>query len=172
MVKKIFAIVFVFICLNAFNSSAQIRINSQFRPYSYDEMVAPLQAYQQFYNQCLGRLSNLLENAETIEEYIDKNKDPECWRRYTNYYNSVVNEYNSIRNNGTNQGTRNRISNLEREFKVINSLGNAYNRRADLSNTQFQRIRSTNERCDRYYSDMSLDEFLDGKTPSVTYYQQ
>lgn len=137
---------------------------------SYSDMMAPLIAYQQFYNECLEKLSNLLENTESIEGYIDKTKDPQCWQQYVNYYNAVINEYNNIQKNGTDTGTRNRINSLRRDFKIINSIVNAYNRRTQLSESQFLRLRSTNERCDKFYSDMSLDDFLDGKTPTITYY--
>lgn len=172
MVKKFITL----LVLTLFFSSpetinAQIVINSQFKPFTYDEMVAPLQTYANFYNQCCETLIGLMDNAEQIEAYINKEKEPITWRRYADYYNSILEEYNRIQKKGTNQGTRGRINDLKRNFsRVINGIANAYNRRSELSNNQSQRINSTHERCDRWYSEISLDEFLDGKTPSVSYY--
>lgn len=152
------------------SAEAQIVINSQFKPFSYEEMMAPLQAVQEFHNQCLETLQNLLENAEKVEPYINKEREPLTWRRYADYYNSVASEYRSINENGVNKGTRGRINTFKKEYsKVINGIISAYNRRNEKANYQFKRIQSTQEKCSRYFLDISLDEFLDGKTPIVTY---
>lgn len=151
-------------------SFCQIVINSQFKPLSYDEMVAPLQMVANFHRECSQTLVSLMENAESIESCINKDADPLTWKRYADYYNSIVDEYNRIQKNGTNQGTRGRIAELRRNYsRVINGIGNAYNRRNELANNQYQRVRATNEKCSRWFSEISLDEFLDGRTPSVTY---
>lgn len=158
-----------FVCST--NSYGQIVINSQFRPFSYDEMVAPLQAAANFHRVCTETLLSLMENAEQLEPYINRDKDPISWKRYVDYYNSVVDEYNRIQKNGTNQGTRARINDLKQNFsRVIIGIGNAYNRRNELANNQYQRVRSTNEKCSRWFSEISLDEFLDGNTPTISYY--
>lgn len=172
MVNKLkFVLPLIIACVSPVVSFSQIVINSQFRPFSYDEMVAPLQAVTNFHNQCCETLIGLMENAEQIEPYINKENDPITWKRYADYYNSIVDEYNRINKNGTNQGTRGRINDLKRNFsKVINGIGNAYNRRNELANNQYQRVRATNEKCNRWYAEISLDEFLDGKTPTVSYY--
>ena len=170
MVTKIFYI-FVFVIFLHFAESANAQSTARFTPFTYEEMAAPLRAYTNFFNQCCETLIDLMENAEQIEPYINKEKEPITWQRYCNYYNSIVNEYNSINKQGTNTGTRGRINNLKRNFsRVINDIANTYNRRNQLANNQFQRIQSTKERCDRYFSDIPLDEFLDGKTPSIKYY--
>ena len=145
---------------------------AQYRGMTFDEMMKPLLLYRNFFDECNNQLIALMESAQEIEPYIDRNKDPNTWNRYTAYYNSVVNEYNNINQRGTNQNTRSNIANLRRRFSEINSIIAAYNRRADLANAQYHRLRSTNQRCDRYYSEISLDEFLDGKTPVVNYYEQ
>ena len=159
----------VFLCGAFSNSSAQTT-NSAFRPFSFAEMAAPFQMMKQFQDECLNTLMELMDKAESVESYIDKNQDPTCWNRYTEYYNSIVDEYQSILKSGTNQGTRNRIFNLRKNFIVIDDIKRAYNRRYELSNSQYQRISATHEKCTRYYSAISLDEFLDGNTPTVTYY--
>lgn len=166
--KRLFTLVIIIVC--SLSSKGQIVINSPFKPFSYDEMVAPLQAVANFQKECCETLIGLMENAEQIEPYINKSIEPITWKRYADYYNSVVDEYNRIRKNGTNQGTRNRISELQRNFsRVIKGIGNAYNRRNELAKNQYERIRTTHEKCCRWFSEIPLDEFLDGKTPNVTY---
>lgn len=170
MVKKLLQLIILFVFAMPCIANAQV-ITSKFRPLSYGEMVAPLQAYSNFVNQCLAKLEKLMENAEQIEPYINKAIETKTWERYASYYNSISAEYNRIIDRGTDQGTRRRINELARTFSdVIDNIGNAYNRRAELSRNQFQRIQSTHERCSRYFADIPLDEFLDGKTPIVNYY--
>lgn len=164
---------FLAICLSLFSHIAhsQIVINSRFKPISYEEMMAPLVAAQQFHNQCISTLDDLLERTEQVEQYINKDLEPKTWRRYADYYNSIVDEYNRINKQGTDTGTRSRINNLKRNFShVINGIINAYNRRIELANNQYRRIQSTNERCNRFFSEIPLDEFLDGNTPRISYY--
>ncbi len=160
-----------FIGASLISSNAQIVINSQFKPFTYDEMAAPLRAVQQFHNQSLNTLGNLMEDLETLESYISKQNDPTCWRIYTDCYNSMVDTYNNIQDNGTNQRTRGRINELRKyASSTKNRIINAVNRRNQLSSDQYNRLRSVSGlTCDRFYSDMSLDDFLDGSTPYVQY---
>lgn len=166
--KKLIIFTISFICGLAAN--AQIVNSSKFKPFRYDEMMAPLLAVQQFHKECCQTLIQLMDSAKEVEEYINPEKDSVSWSHYTNYYNSVVDEYNEINKNGTNQGTRQRIYNLRKNFSVINAIVHAYNRRAKMANDQYQRLQSSpNIRCDKFYSDYSVDDFLDGKTPVVNY---
>ena len=107
-------------------ATAQIVINSQFKPFSYEELAAPLRAATQFHNQCCETLIGLMENAEQVEQYINKENEPITWRRYADYYNSIVDEYNRINRNGTEAGTRRRINDLKRNFsRVIKGITGA-----------------------------------------------
>ena len=168
MVKRAGTIIIIIVLSLTFGVNAQT-ITSKFRPLSYDEMMAPIVAAQNFHNQCCESLIGLMDAAEKIEPYINKEKDPITWRRYADYYNSIVDEYNRINKNGTNQRTRSNINNLRKNFSIINGIGNAYNKRNELAEHQYRRIQAIHCNPDRLYIDISLDEFLDGKTPSVNY---
>ena len=162
--KKVIILVLSF--LSVFCSNAQV-----FEPLTYEELAAPLRAATAYHNQCCDALIQLMEGAQSIEAYISKDKDPICWTRYCNYYNSVVAEYNSINQYGVNGGTRQHISNLRTNFSVIRAIGIAYEKRYNLAQEQYNRLKSSpNLRCDKYYWDLSVDDFLDGKTPKVNYH--
>ena len=157
--------ILLFFVLSVLQTNAQ-----RFRPFSYDELAAPAIAAQRYHNQCCQYLIQLMESAQEIEAYISKAKDPICWSRYCNYYNSVVDEYKNINKNGVDRGTEQRISNLKTKFSVINAIMSAYNKRSDMANDQYRRLQSSpNIRCDKFYMDFSVDAFLDGKTPRVNY---
>lgn len=168
MKKYIFIIAAMFLAISA---NAQIVVNSQFKPMTYDEMAAPLIMAQRFHQECLNNLDALAEQTEQAEQFISKEKDPTTWKVYADCYNSIIDEYNSILKNGTNQGTRKAISDLRRQSSsLLASIKAAYDRRNRLSNDQYARLRAVDGlMCNRFFSDISIDEFMNGKTPIVTY---
>lgn len=52
---------------------ASVVSNARFRPFSYQEMLAPLAAYTQEYNTIQEGLSNLGDASNTFSQYIDPN---------------------------------------------------------------------------------------------------
>lgn len=168
MKKYLFLIATMFLAIGA---NAQIVTNSRYKAMSFDEMAAPLLIYQRFYQECLDKLEALAEQTEQAEQFISKDKDPATWKVYADCYNSIINEYNSIVKNGTNQGTRKAISDLTRQSSsLLAGIKAAYDRRNRLSNDQYARLRATDGlTCNRFFSDISIDEFMNGKTPIVTY---
>ena len=148
MKKYIFIIAAMFLAISA---NAQIVVNSRFKSMTFDEMAAPLIMAQRFQQESLNNL--------------------EKWQVYADCYNSIIDEYNSILKNGTNQGTRRAISDLRRQSSsLLASIKAAYDRRNRLSNDQYARLRAVDGlMCNRFFSDISIDEFMNGKTPTVTY---
>ena len=156
MKKYIFIIAAMFLAISA---NAQIVVNSRFKSMTFDEMAAPLIMAQRFQQECLNNLDALAEQTEQAEQFISEEKDPATWEVYADCYNSIIDEYNSILKNGTNQGS-----------SLLASIKAAYNRRNRLSNDQYARLRAVDGlMCNRFFSDISIDEFMNGKTPTVTY---
>lgn len=155
----------------AVGANAQIVVDSHFKPRTLGEMLSPLLMIQQFQQECLDKLESLLERTEQAEQFISKERDPATWRVYADCCNSIVNEYNSILRNGTGPSTRRVISDLRtRSSSLLTSIKSAYDRRNRLSGDQYARLRADDRlMCDRFFSDISLDEFMNGQTPTVTY---
>lgn len=155
----------------AISANAQIVVNSRFKSMTFDEMAAPLIMAQRFQQESLNNLDALAEQTEQAEQFISEEKDPATWEVYADCYNSIIDEYNSILKNGTNQGTRRAISDLRRQSSsLLASIKAAYDRRNRLSNDQYARLRAVDGlMCNRFFSDISIDEFMNGKTPTVTY---
>ena len=153
-------------------AEAQIAINAQFKARSFNDLAAPYIMYKKFYDECIDTLDNLLEQVKQAEEYISEDKDPLTWCEYVSCYDAIVNEYNSIQTGGTDQNTRSNISRLrKRSTSLLTSIKAAYNKRNMLANEQYNRLRSVEGlTCDRFYSDMSIDNFINGSIPYVNYY--
>ncbi len=168
MKKLSFLFLILIICVEA---KAQIVVNSQYKARSFDDMVAPFIMVQKFQEECLNSLVTLLDQLKQAEQFISEEKDPNTWNKYENCYNSIVDEHNSIVKNGTNQSTRNNISNLKmKSSSLLADIRAAYERRNRLSNDQYARLRAVDGlTCSRYFSDISIDEFMNGNTPTVTY---
>ncbi len=154
----------------AISTKAQY-VNSQFKALSYDEMVAPLLMYQRFVQKCLDDLESLAEQTEQAEQFVNEEKDPVTWKMYADCYNSIIDEYNSISKNGTNKGTTRIISDLRRQSSsLLACIKSAYDKRNRLASEQYARLKALDGlMCDRFFSDISIDEFMNGKTPTVTY---
>lgn len=166
--KYLFLMAAIFLAVNA---NAQIVVNSQFKPMTYEELAAPLLVAQRFHQECLDNLENLAKQTEQAEQLISKEKDSTTWSVYADCYNSIIGEYNSILKNGTNPGTRKTISDLRRQSSsLLASIKAAYDRRNRLSNDQYARLRAVEGlMCNQFFSDISIDEFMNGKAPVVTY---
>lgn len=170
--RKLLLILFS-ISFFAAQSSAQFVVNSTYQPMSYEEIAAPYVIVAKFQKECLSALENIAKNTKQVESLMSSDKDPICWDEYADCYNSIIDAYERICNRGTNQQTRGTISELNRRSNsVCSRIRAAYNRRAQLANDQYSRLQSVSGlKCDKFYSDMSLDEFLDGKTPDVNYHR-
>ena len=170
MIKKILFACSLILCVA--HTDAQIVVNSRFKSRCFEEMAAPLIMVQKFQNECLEKLESLVDETEEIETLLNKEKDPNCWKMYADCYNSIIDAYNNIVRNGTNQGTRNTIANIRHNSSSVRAkIRAAYEKRAQLSAAQYARLRSIEGMtCDRFYSDMSLDDFLNENTPSVKFH--
>lgn len=162
----------IILALAAYSIHAQIVTNSKFKPIPFQQMAGTLMAAKQFQEECLSSLEAMANKTESIEFMINKDKDPVSWGIYSKCYNAIIDEYNGICKRGTNVKTRNNLSKLRTTCnELCAKIKNAYERRNNLSRDQYARLQSVQGlRCDKFYSDISLDEFLDGKSPTIKYY--
>lgn len=142
-----------------------------FKARSFEEMMAPFVAYRQHFDECANKINSLYEYLTKAEMFINKEDDPNTWEIYSVLHDAVIEEGNKLFENGTSMYTMRNINALSvkcRQF--MNQLMAAYERRNRLAEAQSIRLR--NERgltCDQYYIEISIDEFLDGSTPTVNY---
>lgn len=152
------------VILNVFiigiNANAQIDVQAVGRA---------LEAMQARYDQAEQLLVGLYENAQELNGRLDPQKEPICYKRYKKYVDDLQAEINKIHKDGYDTEISSRASNFRMRYSnEISPIITAYNRRVELANSQNATLAANpGIRYDRLYYEISLDEFLNGKTPSV-----
>lgn len=144
-------------------------INSQFKPFSYQEMLAPVlmatQAHQELENQ-YGELS---AKANVWEEMANEQTDPYAYKMYKTYANDLEEKAGQLAREGLNASSRRDMLNMRARYsKEITPIEAAYKRREELAAEQRKASLSNPTMFyQRNASAMSLDDFI--KNPSIDY---
>ena len=160
-----YVILRLFVILNVFllgiNAKAQVDVRV---------VGQALQAMQARYDQAEQLLVGLYENAQELNGRLDPQIEPICYRKYKKYVNDLEAEINKIHKDGYDTEISSRASNFRLRYSnEISPIITAYNRRVELANSQNASMAANpGIRYNRFYSEISLDEFLNGKTPNVS----
>ena len=83
-----------------------ITLNSQFRPFTYDELVKPLQDYGEAYREVEEQYATLAQQTEAWKNIATQENSPEAYAMYKKYsdeLNAVVEDFSrgmTIQNRG------------------------------------------------------------------------
>ena len=108
-----------------------LTVTPKFTPFTYDELVKPVEAYQKVYDA-------YNEKYDEIEDEISKYKnleqsDPEAYSRYADYVNKLQTERDSLMKKGLSTDTRRNFSDLRRQYsEQIVPLTEAEKRKKEL----------------------------------------
>lgn len=140
-----------------------ITLNSQFRPFTYDELVKPLQDYGEAYNKVEEQYATLAQQTEAWKNIATQENSPEAYAMYKKYsdeLNAVVEDFSK----GMTIQNRSKLSGLKSRYaSEITPIATAY---TALSNANAFRdeMRAKDDsivfNVDRY---TSLDDFLNGQ---------
>lgn len=146
-----------------------ITLNSQFRPFTYDELTKPLQDYTEAYNAVEAQYSNLAQQTEAWKNIATQENSPEAYAMYKKYsdeLNAVVDDFSrgmTIKNRGQLAGLKSRYA------SEITPIANAYTA-MQKANAYRDTIKGQDAsvifNVDRYNS---LDDFLNGQTADNNY---
>lgn len=146
-----------------------ITINSEFKPFTYDELTKPLRDYTEAYNKVEEQYATLAQQTEAWKNIATQENSPEAYAMYKKYsdeLNAVVEDFSrgmTIQNRGKLSGLKSRYASEIEPIKVAYTAmeeANAYRdevKRAD---------QSAIFNVDRY---TSLDSFLHGNIADNTY---
>lgn len=141
-------------------------INSQFRPFTYDEMVKPLAAYKQEYDKVEQDYSDLVTQTEVWKDIATQENSPEAYAMYSKYskaLNEVVDDFSR----GMTMQNRGKLIGMKRRYaQDITPIAQAS-----------EAMKAANDLRDKLGSDAifevgrynSLDDFLHGKTANNKY---
>ena len=108
-----------------------LTVTPNFTPFTYDELVKPVEAYQKVYD-------TYNEKYDEIEDEISRYKnleqsDPEAYSRYADYVNKLQTERDSLMKKGLSTVTRRNFSDLRRQYsEQIVPLTEAEKRKKEL----------------------------------------
>ena len=146
-----------------------ITINSEFKPFTYDELTKPLRDYTEAYNKVEEQYATLAQQTEAWKNIATQENSPEAYAMYKKYsdeLNAVVEDFSK----GMTIQNRSKLSGLKARYaSEITPIANAYNAMQE-ANKYRETIRAKDSSAifvkDRYNS---LDDFLNGNQADNTY---
>lgn len=144
-------------------------INSQFKPFSYSEMLQPVlmatQAHQELENQ-YGELS---AKANVWEEMANEQTDPYAYKMYKTYANDLEAQAGQLAREGLNAASRRDMLNMRARYsKEITPIEQAYTARQKQAEQQQQALlQDPTLMLSRRASTTSLDDYI--RNPQLAY---
>lgn len=144
-------------------------INSQFKPFSYSEMLQPVlmatQAHQELENQ-YGELS---AKANVWEEMANEQTDPYAYKMYKTYANDLEAQADQLAREGLNAASRRDMLNMKARYsKEITPIEQAYATRQKQAEQQQQALlQDPTLMLSRRASTTSLDDYI--RNPQLAY---
>lgn len=141
-------------------------INSQFRPFTYDEMVKPLAQYKEVYDKIEQDYSDLTTQTEMWKDIVNKTNSPEAYemyQRYTNDLTAVTEDFSR----GMNINNRRALLGMKRRYaQDITPIASAD---AAMKAANELRVKAGPDAIFEVGEYNSLDQFLHGKTANNNY---
>lgn len=146
-----------------------ITINSEFRPFTYDELTKPLRDYTEAYNKVEEQYATLAQQTEAWKNIATQENSPEAYAMYKKYsdeLNAVVEDFSR----GMTTQNRSKLAGLKSRYSSeITPIANAYNAMQE-ANKYRETVRAKDSSAvfvkDRYNS---LDDFLNGNQADNTF---
>lgn len=141
-----------------------LTLNSEFRPFTYDELVKPLSDYTEAYNKVEEQYATLAQQTEAWKNIATQENSPEAYAMYKKYsdeLNAVVEDFSK----GMTIQNRSKLLGLKSRYaSEITPIANAYES-FQKANAYRDAIKvqdpSAIFNIDKYYS---IDDFLNGQS--------
>lgn len=144
-------------------------INSQFRPFTYDEMVKPLVQYKEVYDQLEQGYSNLAAQTEMWRDAAIKGNNPIAYNMFNKYatdLEAITEDFSK----GLNPSNRRALLGMKRRYaSEVEPISKASKKIEELSAEQ-RKLSASNPDLmyDRdFSSDVSIDQMIEN--PSLSY---
>lgn len=114
-----------------------LQINSRFRPFSFQEMLAPWQLYGQAYKEVEDAYSALGMQAGTVETMLNRELDKDAYNQYQGYMQGLQDQAAIIAKEGLSPEVRNTLLNMRKRYsQEIIPIQKAAERREKLAEEQ------------------------------------
>ena len=144
-------------------------INSQFKPFSYQEMLAPALMATQAHQALESQYGELATKANVFNGIANEQTDPYAYKMLKTYSDDLEKQADQLASEGLNAASRRNALNMQARFSSeVTPVEIAYKKREELAAEQ-RKIALSNPTMffQRDAATMSLDDFI--KNPSLTY---
>lgn len=113
-------------------------LDTKFKPFSYQEMLAPVAAATQAHQAVESDLANLKAMAGIWEKLADNAQDRDVYRQYRQYYDDVSSQIDKLMSQGLTPMSRRGLSDIRARYQSeIVPIEEAYKKReADIARQQ------------------------------------
>lgn len=135
---------------------------AKFRPFSYSEMLAPLQQATTAQMQIEDAYGELGTKADVFERMANEQTDPQAYAIYKQYSNDLAAQAESLAKQGLTPASRQGLIDMKRRYSSeIVPIEQAYKRRQELVDEQRKlQAQDSTLLFDRPASTLSLDELI------------
>lgn len=144
-------------------------INSQFKPFSYQEMLAPTLMATQAHQELENQYGELTTKASVWEKMANEQTDPYAYKMYKTYANDLEAQAGQLAREGLNAASRRDMLNMRARYsKEITPIEQAYATRQKQAEQQQQALlQDPTLMLSRRASTTSLDDYI--KNPQLAY---
>ena len=144
-------------------------INSQFKPFSYQEMLAPTLMATQAHQELENQYGELATKASVWEEMANEQTDPYAYKMYKTYANDLEEQAGQLAREGLNAASRRNMLNMRARYsKEITPIEQAYTARQKQAEQQQQALlQDPTLMLSRRASTTSLDDYI--RNPQLAY---
>lgn len=144
-------------------------INSRFRPFEYQELLAPVLMATQAHQELENQYGELATKASVWEEMANKQTDPYAYKMYKTYANDLERQAGQLAREGLNAASRRDMLNMRTRYsKEITPIEQAYATRQRQAEQQQQALlQDPTLMLSRRASTTSLDDYI--RNPQLAY---
>lgn len=150
-------------------ASRYIVNNSKFKPFSYAEMIAPVQMAQQEHNLVEEGLGEMSAKAGIWDKLADQQTDPVAYAQYKSYADDLTKQADLLARQGLTPESRRGLLDMKRRYaSEITPIELAVSKRDELTKAQRDAIqKDPSLMFDVNYGVASIDDLLNN--PNATY---
>lgn len=144
-------------------------INSQFKPFSYQEMLAPTLMATQAHQELENQYGELATKANVWEEMANEQTDPYAYKMYKTYANDLEEQAGQLAREGLNAASRRDMLNMRARYsKEITPIEQAYAARQKQAEQQQEALlKDPTLMLSRRAATTSLDDYI--RNPQLGY---
>ena len=131
-----------------------LTVNPKFTPFTYDELIKPIAAYQNVYDTYDATYEKALEDVSKFSS-LNAETDNEAYQKYQNYLQNIQNQKEALYKSGLSSSTRRGFQDLRNTYATeIKPMEIAYDKKIEdinnydklmMTNPQMRAVRNPHE---------------------------